>query len=237
MIKFSKMINNFMDRAFGKRIHPSPEARLSSTRNQLIAQFACNLVIDVGANSGQWASRLRKTGYMGQIISYEPSSAFTDLEKKTAKDSFWRAKKIALSDCSGFTTFFVASNSGLSSSILQPKKILDYHSGIKFKSEIQVPITRLDSEGIEGSNIYLKIDTQGSEFNVLQGSLNLLPHISVIEFESSLAELYDGERSHHSISTWLISKGFQPRQMVVTHWDSQLATISIDSIFSRPKQA
>jgi FkbM family methyltransferase len=237
MRRILKIINDFMDRAFGKRIHPSPEARLSSTRNQLIAQFACNIVIDVGANSGQWAKRLRDSGYRGQIISYEPSNAFNDLEKKTQKDSFWHAKKLALSNYSGFSTFFVASNSNLSSSILQPKEILNHHSGIQFKSEIQVPIKRLDSEAIEGSDIYLKIDAQGSEFNVLQGSLNLLPHISIIEFESALEELYEGEKSHHSISAWLINQGFQPKQIVVTHCDSQLDTISIDSIFSRPKQA
>ena len=233
MRRIMGVVNNLIDLAFDKRIQPSSESRLSSIRDQLIIQFSCNTVIDVGANSGQWASKLRKSGYLGNIISYEPSDVFYELEKKAKNDTLWQVRKIALSNFSGYSTFFLASNSGLSSSMLKPKAILNQHLGIRFDNQVQVPVNRLDSEGIKGTNIYLKIDAQGADFKVLQGSFNLLPNVAVIEFESALVELYEGEGGHYSIAAWLIELGFQPKQIVVTHWDCSLATISIDSIFSR----
>lgn len=231
--KLFKIANNFVDFCFGLRIQPSAEKRLKNMRDLLIKEFQCDTVIDVGANSGEWATKLRKSGFLGDIISYEPSPKFHELAKKARGESRWKIHNIALSNYAGVSHFFIASNNGLSSSTLSPKKILDQNFEIKFHSTIEVPTNRLDCEVFEGDNLYLKIDVQGAEFNVLQGAFNLLPKISVIEFESSLLELYDGEKNHYVISRWLNQHGFFARQIVVTHWDKNLATVSIDSIFSR----
>jgi FkbM family methyltransferase len=41
-----------------------------------------NLVLDVGANVGQFGLSLRNRGYAGQIMSFEPvSDAFNELKK------------------------------------------------------------------------------------------------------------------------------------------------------------
>jgi hypothetical protein len=84
-------------------------------------------------------------------------------------------------------------------------------------------------------NLYLKIDVQGAEYEVISGAVGLMPNVSVIEFESSTIELYEDEKNHYSIARLLIDFGFTPRQIVVTHWDDNLATVSLDSIFVKTK--
>ena len=54
-----------------------------------------------------------------------------------------------------------------------------------------------------------------------------------VSYESSVTDLYENETSHYEIVNWLFSYGFVPWQLVVTHWDRSLRTISLDSIFVR----
>lgn len=56
-----------------------------------------DLVLDVGANTGQYGQRLRKASYGGAIVSFEPvPSAFTSLARKAGRDANWRAERLAL---------------------------------------------------------------------------------------------------------------------------------------------
>ncbi len=92
---------------------------------------------------------------------------------------------------------------------------------------------RLDQEIIGRENLYLKLDIQGSEMQALLGAQGVINEIAAVEFESSLTDLYENESSHYKIVNWLFSYGFVPWQLVVTHWDGSLTTISLDSIFIR----
>ena len=65
----------------------------------------------------------------------------------------------------------------------------------------------------------------------LRGSESSLQSCVAIEFESSLIDLYQGEATHYEIAEWLILRSFSPLQIAITHWDSELRTISLDSIF------
>ena len=48
-------------------------------------------VLDVGANTGQYSQGLRKAGFKGRIISFEPASlAYHDLEKRASRDKNWQ---------------------------------------------------------------------------------------------------------------------------------------------------
>lgn len=231
MQNFLSFLNNLSDKTFGMRFQPSSEARLSKVRMRLIREFNCGTVIDVGANRGDWAKRVRQEGYRGEIVSYEPSNVYQYLEQRAKNDSSWKTRNVALSDALGFATFYTASNDNLSSSLLEPKEILHEHSHIQFSPGAQVCTTRLDNETFHGSDLYLKIDVQGAEQKVLSGAENLFSQLAVIEFESSIIQLYRDETNHYELANFLLEKGFQPQQVVVTHWDENLSTVSLDSIF------
>lgn len=226
-----RLINNLLDKATGYRVQPSADLRLCSSRMEILNELKCNFVVDGGANIGQWALELRNSGYRGEILSYEPSKLFAKLHGRTKSDPLWGAKNCALLDYEGSTTLYHSSNDGLSSSTSRPSKILGHDLGIDFPESYQVSVVRLDREVTEKENLYLKLDIQGAEMQALLGAEGIIHNITAIEFESSIIDLYEKEASHYELANWLSSYGFSPYQLVVTHWDRHLRTISLDSIF------
>jgi len=229
----TRVVNNYLDELFGLRFQPSPESRLNKSRKKILQKFKVKNVLDVGANNGQWALRVREGGFKENITSFEPTIAFEILKKNTFRDSNWSCVNMAVSNHAGESRIYLASNGNLSSSILQPDEILIQGFGIEFNESIKVPTTTLD-EYLSNSQIeefYLKIDVQGAEKLVLEGVENSLSKCVAVEFESSLRSLYKGESKHYDLAKWLIQRGFTPYQVVITHWDNSMAAISLDSIF------
>ena len=75
-------------------------------------------MLDVGANSGQFAASLRDAGYQGRIVSFEPlSGAFADLERAAASDPLWSCINLALGEENCTAVINVSANS-YSSSLL-----------------------------------------------------------------------------------------------------------------------
>ena len=233
--KLISWINEPLDKYLGLRVQPSSEKRLTSVRNEVLTKFGIKSVLDVGANSGQYATKIRKSGFQGQIDSFEPTTIFNTLKKNAAKDGFWNVHNLGLSDFAGEATMNISSNSGLSSSILNPKEILNQGFGIAFNKTEKVKLATLDSFLAEQNikNGYLKIDAQGAEMKVLLGADKELSRITAIEFESALVDLYQGETHHYEIANWLISRGFSAVQVAPTHWTASGKTISLDAIFVR----
>ena len=87
--------------------------------------FATDVILDVGANTGQFAKNLRASGYHGHIISFEPlSSAHAILASAATSDSLWDvAERCAVGASDSWTTINIAGNS-YSSSLLP---MLDLH--------------------------------------------------------------------------------------------------------------
>ena len=229
----TRVINNYLDDLLGLRLQPSPEKRLNESRKTILQKFKVKNILDVGANIGQWALQVRDGGFKEDITSFEPTSAFEILKKNTFRDSNWKCVNVAVSNQTGESRIYLASNGNLSSSILQPDEILLQGFGIEFNESINVPTTTLD-EYLCNSQIgefYLKIDVQGAEKLVLEGAENSLSKCMAVEFESSLTSLYKGESNHYDLAKWLLLRGFIPFQVVVTHWDKSMAAISLDSIF------
>jgi FkbM family methyltransferase len=226
-------VNQILDRTFGLRIQPSADKRLANARNSILSLTDTKLVLDVGANQGQWASRIRKDGYKYQIISFEPSEAFNELFIRAESDSNWDCQKLAVSNNNGEVILFSASNGNLSTSILKPKEILNQGFNLKFETKVMAQAITLEKflSTHQQSPYYLKLDVQGAEMKVLQGAKKVLEKCVAVEFESALVDLYEGETTHYKIAEWLRQYDFEPWQIAITHWDEKLRTISIDSIF------
>ena len=77
----TRVLNNYLDELFGLRIQPSPDSRLTESRKNILQKFKVKNILDVGANNGQWALRVRDGGFKENITSFEPTSAFEILKK------------------------------------------------------------------------------------------------------------------------------------------------------------
>jgi FkbM family methyltransferase len=183
---------------FGYEIVGSPRA--FATQRSLIGliyQEQINLVLDVGANTGQFVSELRAAGYGGRIISFEPlSSAYTQLRSHAEGDPNWTiADRTAIGAETGVVEIHVSGNS-VSSSILD---MLPSHSQAEpqsgFVGTESVPVKRLDDLCALSptDRVLLKIDVQGYERQVLDGAKRVLGSCSAVISEMSLVPLYEGQ--------------------------------------------
>jgi len=207
---------------------------------QGLERFGVDLVLDVGANAGQFGTDLRSMGYRGRIVSFEPlTSAHVQLLRAAHDDPAWSVHpRCAVGDRDDTVTINVAGNS-VSSSLLP---MTDAHESAARASAYvgseQVPLVRLDSvveSYLAGARApFLKIDTQGFEWAVLDGAPKLVPRLRGVLCELSLVHLYQGQHlwldvihrlEAEGLRTWAVQPGFTDRR------DGR--TLQLDAIFFR----
>lgn len=94
----------------------SPTSHPLARRGKLLETYGIDLVLDVGANTGQYGKELRDRGYEGRIVSFEPlSSAYKELEATARADGLWHTVNVALGDAQEDGTINIAGNSFSSS--------------------------------------------------------------------------------------------------------------------------
>ncbi|MCV7196606.1 FkbM family methyltransferase [Mycobacterium angelicum] len=172
-----------------------------ATRNFMnqLRSHRVNVILDVGANSGQYAAGLRAAGFEGRIVSFEPlSGPFSQLERKASADPLWQCRRNALGDIDGTVSINVAGNAGESSSVLPMlKSHQDAFPPANYVGTEEVPIRRLDSVAAEvlrpADVAFLKIDVQGFEKQVLAGAAATVRDRCVgLQLELSFLPLYEG---------------------------------------------
>lgn len=172
-------------------------------------------VLDVGANVGGYATYIRHLGFKGNILSFEPlSTAHGKLTQVATGDPKWHVlPRMVLGNSDGEITINIAGNS-TSSSVL-PMNNLHKNAAPQsvYIGDEKVPIQRLDDITHPAvsiaESIFLKIDTQGYEMPVLEGSVQLLKQIRGVQVELSLAPLYAGQQLYRDVIEWLFDHGFE----------------------------
>lgn len=235
---FTRGVFNF----FG--LHVSFQSPQFSTAKQLerVLSFSnVNILFDIGSNEGQFSEEIRNAGYCGKIVSFEPlTKARESLIAHAQCDKKWIVhRQCAIGDTYGDVSINISGNS-VSSSLLE---MLDLHEaaapGSSYVDTEVVPISTLDQEGIQylssESILFIKIDTQGYEWEVLNGASNILRRATGVLCEVSLFPLYDGQKlwdemirrfHEEGFILWALQKGFvDPRTG---------QSLQMDAIFLRP---
>ena len=107
-----------------------PGARHGYLRSRILHRLAVEVVLDVGANVGQYGRDLRAFGYHGHIHSFEPMRGpFERLTVTAAADGSWTATRSAVGAESGELSINVAENSISSSLLPMLSRHLDAASG------------------------------------------------------------------------------------------------------------
>lgn len=202
-----------------------------------------NLVLDVGANEGQFAKELRSF-YDGEILSFEPvSSVFNELTRNASSDPKWHVYKIALGSQESFQAINV-SNTTVFSSLLQANEYCAKHFGQNAlgTSEETVTVRRLDklldeiASDLERKRIFVKMDTQGYDNEVFKGLGNKLKHVIAIQSEISLMPLYHGMPHWTSSISLYENNGFEVVGMFPVQRDS-LRVIEYDCLMIKKESS
>lgn len=180
----------------------------------LLHLYEINLVLDVGANIGQYARALKKNGYHGRIVSFEPlPDAFECLASNRWGFSSWRVENFALGAEDTTAVLNIAGNSQSSSlQQMQPSHVAAAPESA-YIGTCEVNVRRLDSIFDRyyqaGDRVYMKVDVQGHEQQVLDGASECLDSIIAVESELSLVSLYEGQMLWQETIESMKAMGFE----------------------------
>lgn len=218
-----------------------PNTHALARRARLLRAYEIGVVLDVGANIGQYGMQLRDIGYTGGIVSFEPvRAAYRQLSEVARTDRSWTAINCALGDFDGRTKINVAGNSQSSSVFSMLPAHLKSEPASRYFGSEEIEVRRLDS-GFhdlcsDNDNVLLKIDTQGFEKRVLEGAETSLRAIRTIQLEMSLVPLYEGEALFDEMYRLLQDKGFEIVSIETNFADKQSGQLlQFDGIFHRPQ--
>lgn len=194
-----------------------------------------DLVIDVGANIGQFGQSLRDGGYKGKIVSFEPlEAAFQELSKKASADANWQASHCGLGATRGDAVIHVSELS-VCSSILDLTSVASLHdSRVAVTRTEKIEIRTLDEVAANLSGmILLKIDTQGYEKQVIEGGPQTIARVKGILMELPIIHVYEGEWQFHEAAKYMADAGFVPAQIqpVNYHGKDNVSLVDIDCLF------
>ena len=152
-------------------------------------------VVDVGANLGQYALRLRAAGWRGPILSIEPLPELQQpLRERAAGDPHWEiAPPMAIGATDGEVTLEVSAESDMSSTLGQSDLLRAISPSSAVTRRIAVPQLRLAAPEVLGARpwrrIFVKADVQGAEPAVLAGLGDAWPRVQGLQLELALLPL------------------------------------------------
>jgi FkbM family methyltransferase len=217
-----------------------PSVFLPGHLKAILTLLRVNCVLDVGANTGQYAKMLRKIGYAGQIVSFEPDPAtFETLKKEATIDSKWSLFNIALGDTDE-TKFINVFDSTDMNSFLEPIEGVSFVPKNATTSRKAVQVKKLDSliadivRDIPSPRLFLKLDTQGFDLHVIKGATLSLNNVVAIQSEVSVIPLYKFMPTYIESLTAFKVLGFEPTGFYPVARDKVSAQlVEFDAVFTR----
>jgi FkbM family methyltransferase len=204
----------------------------------LLHALGVGTVLDVGANRGQYYQRLRAAGFPGVIVSFEPNpDAYAALHEVGARDPRWRGMRAALGREARPAQLKITRNSEFSS--FHPPRsgteLVD--GGITVIGVETVSMHSLadlwDALGLGQSRPFLKLDVQGFELEVLEGTGDRLAQLAGIQVEVAIEPLYQGQPALSDVLPYLLTRGFAVQGVLEGYRDqARDALIEVDLLLA-----
>ncbi len=178
-----------------KRLHISPQT-----------------IIDVGASTGEFVKAARFVFPVATIYAFEPIPAsFRHLIKLNDNDNNLFIYNYALSMENTLCSFNLNEFSLSSSLLSMTPRHKELFPHTKNETIIQVECRRLDSiNNLKLKKpVFLKIDVQGAELQVLKGGEDLVKDFDLIQLEVSFEIFYQGQAQFLEIMAYMRHLGFK----------------------------
>jgi FkbM family methyltransferase len=206
-----------------------------------LAELSITHVIDVGANRGPYGMLLRRLGFSGTIISFEPAQrAFDALKIRASNDSKWQVQRLALGETEGELELHITGSDDFSS-LLKPNDNCAQIFQEKSERAETVPVRRLGDllPGLVPANCWatthLKLDTQGFDLGVIRGLGEVAGTIQSLQSELSVIPLYERQPGYVEVLQFLHERGFTPSCIYPVSRHLGLPIVEFDALFCRTK--
>jgi FkbM family methyltransferase len=207
----------------------------------LFAHHGIGFAFDVGANAGQTYDFLReKIGFRGHVTSFEPNpEAFAILRERTKPGAKWQTIRVALGPSEGTQVLNLTKNSKFSS-FLDPHKVMN-GAGHTRKSRSSVSVHRVDRYVADAvskkapGRLFLKIDTQGYDLEVLKGlGDKFLPLVPIVQLELTMKNAFYAKAPKMTDSiAYMARRGYSLAAAINTISDQNYRALEFDGIFVR----
>jgi FkbM family methyltransferase len=213
-----------------------------------LSAFSINCVLDVGSYRGDFARLLRRIGYIGLIVSFEPvTSNFEVLEQMRGEDAEWRTHRLALGSTKGHAAMKVFSGTTFHS-FLPPSEygLARFPDKLQVERTETVPVERLDNmldelvKDVQTPHIFLKVDAQGFDLEVIRGLGARIADISALQIEMAVNPIYeDVTNSFADALAYLQPQGFQVAGLfpVTFNSENRVQVVEFDCLMCRPDKA
>lgn len=196
-------------------------------------------LVQVGASGGQELELFKKSGISNALL-IEPITPVFEILKQNCMGypNYHPYQAIISEEDNKVVDFYLASNSGQSSSILEPQAHINWYPGVKFnKAEglisksldtvIKAESTRVFSDKLVDM---LYMDVQGAEMRVLEGAPQVLHQLKYIFMEVSYGNGYRGDFCYTEILAYMRVRGFDCVSLFINPFHKMG-----DALFYRPK--
>ncbi len=164
----------------------------------VLARTGANVVLDVGANRGQFAGALRARGYTGRIVSFEPiPEHLAVLRRRSADDPDWMVLPYAAGDADGSAE--INEVPGTMSSLLNASDFGRGWSQRLGRATVRsIEVRRIEGlleqalAGVSDPRVFLKLDTQGYDLIAFRGVGEAVKSLVGLVSEVSCVPIYDG---------------------------------------------
>jgi FkbM family methyltransferase len=198
---------------------------------------ACETVLDVGANVGQFSLATRACMPAARIVAFEPlEEAARTFRRVFDRDPHVELHQAAIGPQSGTITMHVSARMDSSSILTIGESQTRVFPGTEQRTTEVVRVERLSSfvstEQLVGS-VLLKLDVQGFELPALHGCEELLPNIEYVYVECSFIELYENQALADEVIGYLRAKGFVLHGVHNVTYDRSGRSVQADLLFQR----
>lgn len=211
-----------------------PDETLLGIRNEPI-----RTIIDIGANTGQFARKIHRIYPAAKIYSFEPiPSAFSKLRAwALSKSDRVVAINAAVGARTGQITMYLHEDHDASSSVLETTDLTDViYPQTVLKREVLVEQITLDeffSDTDLDDLVLIKMDVQGYEDRVLSGGVNVFSKAYACITEISLFQLYHGQAKFENLVTSISQLGFRYAGNIKQAYGEKGHCVFIDALFIR----
>ena len=197
----------------------------------------CRMVVDIGANRGQFALVARQCFPSARVVSFEPLPEPAAIFRRVfAQDNTVTLHEAALGPSPGKAVIHLSARDDSSSMLPITARQNALFPGTAEAGTATIGVARLADHvpaDVIVAPALLKLDVQGFELQALAGCEDVLARFAWVYVECSFVELYAGQAFADAVIAWLRERGFVLRGVYNMAYDGEGHAVQADFLFGR----